>query len=191
MVQGFVWRGKIIVVYKKVFKIFIITAVVLGIFALFRGAAKLYYFAAYHIIGEIALTVNGNEVSCDGCEIGIEDNMGNKLVETCKIQRNQFCFRREQYGNVCMRLTIPAEYLEDCYEDIDVEINFYNNVTAVTKFHDIRIEITNIDDKTCHVYFADKWKPAYDFCGIVSNELVGDRSVTGDKKVTGKNIKEA
>lgn len=172
---------------KRPLKIFIITAVILGIFALFCGAAKLYYFAAYHIIGEIALTVNGNAVSCDGCEIGIEDHMGNELVETCEIQRNQFCFKREKYGNVCMRLTIPAEYLEDCDEDIDVEINFYNNVTAVTKFHDIRIEITNIDEETYHVSFTDQWKPAYDFCGIISRELVGDRRITGEKKVAVKN----
>lgn len=167
---------------KKNLKIFIMTAAAAGSFVLFCGAAAFYYYATYHIVGVITLTVNGSEVCCDGCEIGIENNMRSALAETCKIWRNRFRFKREKYGNIYMRLTIPAEYLEECDEDIDVEINFYNNVTAVTKFHDIKIEITNINEEVCQVSFTDMWKPAYDFGGIVCNELVGERIITGEKE---------
>lgn len=172
---------------KRSARIFKAAITAAGILICLAGLSGIYYYMTYHIVGTIILTVNGAEVCCDGFKIGIEDHMGSELVEICEIQGNRFRFQKKQYGDVYMLLMIPKKYLEGYGEDIAVEIKCYNNAAAVTKSHNIRIEVTDIDAASCCISFTDTWKPAYDIGGAVSDELVGEKSIAQEKKITVKN----
>ena len=162
---------------KKLAKIFIMTAVAAAVFI------SLGYYRTYHIIGTVTLIVNGSKIDIDGSEIGIQDHVGDRLVEACEIRNGRFRFKRKEYGKVNMLLTIPADHLQEFKEDIAVEISFYNNAVGFTKKHDINIEISDITEDSCHVFLEDNWEPAYDIGGLIRNELVGETVITQEKEI--------
>lgn len=163
---------------KKSVKIFIIFIVIMAaaVFVFFR------YYMTYLIIGTVSLTVNGSEIDINGYEIGIEDRWKSGLLETCRIQNGRFRFKRKQYGKVDILLIIPSDHLGEYKEDIEVEIEFYNNAVAFTKSHDIKIEVSDITENSCHVYLEDHWKPAYDIGGFIQDELVGETVIIQEKE---------
>lgn len=171
---------------KKVEKVFkpvgIITAIIcIAVFVILLP--RIIGYITYPVVGTVTLTVDGKEVSLDGSEIGIENHMGDNLIEICRIKDNKFRFKRKQYGSTVMFLVLPKEYLNGYTEDLAVEIEFYNNVVAVSKKHDIHIDVTDITDNSCSVSFTDIWNPAYDLFGIIEDELVGERIIFQEKEV--------